>query len=752
MFVANDAKIKMICRKSPQRIAQKVLKEFSKPPMSIETKNLYEFGSFRFDAEKRTLWREDEVVSLPPKALELLKLLIEKKGEIASKQEIFEKVWADTFVEEGVLTQNIYTLRQALGTDENGKQLIENLARRGYRLTVVVTVHKISDELRQTENPVEKSANIQPKSRQYLSFYVVIPLFVLSFLGYFGYRYLTTTNESLPQKQNVELKFKQLTDTGDTSYLTMSPDGNWVAFTRGFDVYLRNLEGNTETKLPLEKITKVGCLQFSFDGKSLFLGTMYNRDEPGNVFRVTTTDGKAELVAENVWSGFSISPDGQELAFIRKFPNQNKQDLIIKHLVTSAEKTLKSLSLPEEFYWNNYPAWSADGTKIALVAVNQTEHFSRLIILENGAERELKLPNFRNVEQIVWNAEANSLIASANDGNNFQLWKILLADGSYKRITNDLNSYLGIAVSQDRKKLGSRQRIYYSNIWTAQSDNLSNLKQQTTGTSRNDGLNGLTWFDDEKIVYATNDEKIRDWNLWMLNTADGSKQKLTADSEKQNDFPTISPDKKTIYFSSDRNKQSRIWRINADGSNPQQITFGEDETHHFPQISPDGNHLYFIIKSGRSSTIGRKSLNENSVQELSGKTNYTAGNFLSLSPDGKLLAFQNINFQTKSEPENLKLQIALLSTENPQDVQLKEINAWRQNMVWTFDNKNFDYVNGNFKQSGIYRQSLENDASPMKLLETNDAIFNFSWSPNGKTLAISRGQLLRDVVLLSNFE
>jgi DNA-binding winged helix-turn-helix (wHTH) protein len=119
LFVANDAKIKTICHESPQRIAQKVIKEFSKPPMSNETKNLYEFGSFRFDAGNKTLWRGDEVIPIPPKALELLKLLIEKKGEVATKQEIFEKVWSDTFVEEGVLTQNIYTLRQALGTDVN---------------------------------------------------------------------------------------------------------------------------------------------------------------------------------------------------------------------------------------------------------------------------------------------------------------------------------------------------------------------------------------------------------------------------------------------------------------------------------------------------------------------------------------------------------------------------------------------------------------------------------------------------------
>ena len=79
--------------------------------MNNEMNNLYEFGEFRFDSKKQKLWRESNLVLLSPKASELLELLLEKKGEYISKEEIFEKVWAGTFVEDGVLTQNIYTLR-----------------------------------------------------------------------------------------------------------------------------------------------------------------------------------------------------------------------------------------------------------------------------------------------------------------------------------------------------------------------------------------------------------------------------------------------------------------------------------------------------------------------------------------------------------------------------------------------------------------------------------------------------------------
>jgi len=725
--------------------------------MNNEINSLYEFGKFRFNAKTNTLWRGNELISLPPKALELLKLLIEKQGEVVSKQEIFETVWTEVFVEEGVLTQNIYTLRQSLGTDENGKQLIENIARRGYRMTVPISSGK-SEELgvRSTEmNGETKQTHLSPILTSYRRLAILTAIIIgLILCSIIGYRFFSSQPSETSKTSPSELRFKLLTDTGDASYLTISADGNLVAYTRGTEVFLRNLQTNTENRINIDNIKRTGCLQFSPTENFIYFGTVYNRDEKGSVFRVSPTGGLPQMIAEDVWSGFSLSPNGKELAFVRKFPAENKQGLIIKDLETGLETTLKTLKLPEVFYWNNYPAWSADGKKIAMVATTQSEHFSRLFLIEHGSasEQELKPKDFRNVEQVVWASDENSLIAAANDGNNFQLWKLSISDGQAKRITNDLNSYLGISISEDKKKLISRQRIYYSNIWMGKKGELNNLKQLTTGTSRNDGLLGLTWIDEEKIVYTSNDEKIRDWNLWLLNTSDGTRQKLTSDNEIQNDSPTLSADKKTIFFASDRNKESRIWRINLDGRDLAQVTFGEDETHHFPQVSPDGKWLYFIIKSGRSSTIGRKSLAENSVQELSGKTQFSPGNFLSLSPDGKLLAFQNIGQNQKSET-NPKLQLAIMSTANPQEVSLTEIESLRQTIVWNTDSTSFDFIVGDYKESNISRRTAKSETQPTKIFETIPAsIFNFAWSPKGEKLIVSRGQLLRDVVLLTNFE
>jgi DNA-binding response OmpR family regulator len=49
--------------------------------MTNEVNNLYEFGGFRFDADSKTLWRREELISLPPKALDVLYLLLENEGK-----------------------------------------------------------------------------------------------------------------------------------------------------------------------------------------------------------------------------------------------------------------------------------------------------------------------------------------------------------------------------------------------------------------------------------------------------------------------------------------------------------------------------------------------------------------------------------------------------------------------------------------------------------------------------------------------
>ena len=111
--------------------------------MSEEIKHFYEFGPFRLDPRKRRLMRDGEPVRLTPKALDLLLVLVEERGRTVEKDELLEKVWVGTVVEENNLNQNITALRKSLGDSRQDSQYIATVPGIGYRF--VAEVREVED-------------------------------------------------------------------------------------------------------------------------------------------------------------------------------------------------------------------------------------------------------------------------------------------------------------------------------------------------------------------------------------------------------------------------------------------------------------------------------------------------------------------------------------------------------------------------------------------------------------------------------
>jgi DNA-binding winged helix-turn-helix (wHTH) protein/Flp pilus assembly protein TadD len=98
----------------------------------------YEFGNFRIDLIEHCLLRDGFPVPLAGKVFDTLRVLVEHGGRLAEKKRVMQEVWADTFVDESNLSQNIYTLRKVLGETEDGQRFIETVPRRGYRFVASV--------------------------------------------------------------------------------------------------------------------------------------------------------------------------------------------------------------------------------------------------------------------------------------------------------------------------------------------------------------------------------------------------------------------------------------------------------------------------------------------------------------------------------------------------------------------------------------------------------------------------------------
>lgn len=97
---------KVIRRKSEENLNASI---------SVELPEIFRFGEFCFSLRERRLTRGTKEIALAPKAQDMLYLFLEHPGQLLSKEFLLQKLWPDSFVEEGALTVYVSILRKALG-------------------------------------------------------------------------------------------------------------------------------------------------------------------------------------------------------------------------------------------------------------------------------------------------------------------------------------------------------------------------------------------------------------------------------------------------------------------------------------------------------------------------------------------------------------------------------------------------------------------------------------------------------------
>jgi DNA-binding winged helix-turn-helix (wHTH) protein len=94
---------------------------------------VYRFGPFRLDAADCRLFRDEVIVDLSPRLVDVLRLLVGRPGELVTKEQLLETVWPDVIVTENALARAISDIRAALGDSAAAPAYIQTVTRRGYR-------------------------------------------------------------------------------------------------------------------------------------------------------------------------------------------------------------------------------------------------------------------------------------------------------------------------------------------------------------------------------------------------------------------------------------------------------------------------------------------------------------------------------------------------------------------------------------------------------------------------------------------
>jgi DNA-binding winged helix-turn-helix (wHTH) protein/tetratricopeptide (TPR) repeat protein len=117
------------------------------------------FDPFWLDLANECLWRGPQAIKLRPKAFAVLHYLLERSGQLVTKEQLLNAVWPETFVTDAVLKVTIRQLRNLLGDDPNSPQFIETAHRRGYRF--IAKVGRGSQQISQQPQPMSELSSLR---------------------------------------------------------------------------------------------------------------------------------------------------------------------------------------------------------------------------------------------------------------------------------------------------------------------------------------------------------------------------------------------------------------------------------------------------------------------------------------------------------------------------------------------------------------------------------------------------------------
>jgi Tol biopolymer transport system component len=383
---------------------------------------------------------------------------------------------------------------------------------------------------------------------------------------------------------------------------------------------------------------------------------------------------------------------------------------------------------------------------IATALGSSTGGFHYRIILTklaDGSEQSLGDKVWDWAMRVAWLGDGSGLLMVGRDKSSVanQVWQVAYPGGAAHRIINDLNDYRGLSLRADGKSLITVQSETRANVWVVPADQPERATQITFSPASQTGYNGLDWTPDGKIVYTARTSGQQD--LWIMN-ADGSGcKRLTDEANDHAESPAVSGDGRYLVFTSARAGVPRIWRMNLDGSQLTELTKGYLDLQ--PDCSPDGRWVvYSSNKAGKRVIwkISQAGLTDGDPVQLT----ESLTDFPVVSPDGKYLV---CDYQEKAD---VPRRIALFPFTGGAPVQLLNIPVFPKATVrWHPQGQALSFLHPEDDSCNIWLQPL-NGGSPKPVTRfRGEHIFAHAWSTDGKYLACSRGEINRDIVMITGF-
>lgn len=608
------------------------------------------------------------------------------------------------------------------------------------------------------ENEFQKTTDTKFPQIEKLEWkYVLAGVALIGILGLIGFwMYLSSFNP--PKSNTFQLtESERLTNLGNVKDAIISSDGKFL-------VYVQD-EGELQS-LWLKQIPTGSAVQIVPPSNVVFQGIaispdnswvyydIWDRKNVGEIFRVSALGGAPQKVIHDCMPNIEISPDGKKIAFIRSVDEERATYLMVAEIGTWKETTLLNVNTNEGSV--NSFAWSPDGRSLGILGGKPIENGQYLLNISeidaaSGAEKIIwKIPqdltNFGG--GIVWAKDKSGLFITLGEAQSAyqQIWFVNYPNGEAKLVTRDFNNYGRLSLTADGKNLVSVQEDFTANVWVLPIDKPLQTERITNG--KLEGL-GLSWTPDGKIVYGSLVSGSLD--IWIMDADGKNKKQLTSDSTAEIE-PCVSADGKRVFYLSNQNKGNwNIWTMDIDGNNKKQLMTGG--TQGAIECSKGDNSIIFLGFNNGAYGLWKMPLDGGETISLPNTIHFRP----SISPDGKKMAYTSWDSAKKQMGQEmvsldfLKPDAVVNSKVERFNLPLTAVGEYGQNepsMRWTSDSKNLSFINEEKGVSNIWLKPLNGGSLRKVTSFTENSIYRYDWSSDGKKLAVTRYATTSDVAII----
>jgi len=577
--------------------------------------------------------------------------------------------------------------------------------------------------------------------------------FLLTLLAGVGFGLYKLAGRTASTAAFKNVKMTRLTAIGKVKDAAISPNGKYVVYATEDDkqqsLWVRQVATGSSVQIVPPMDVVYWGLTFSNDSDYVYYVKNEKSGGPfNNLYLVPALGGASKKLLEQVDSAVTFSPDGRRLAFVRDNLKKEETEVVLANTDGTDVKTLATRKAPDRFASDltTRIAWSPDGKTVACAAssADAAGYYHQVIgvSVDDGSQKPLTSQRWVNVAQVTWQADGDGLVMIATaqgagrEATPGQVWHLSYPSGEARRITNDLDRYRDVSLTADASTLITVQTNRVSNIWVAPKTDLTHIRQITSGTM--DGSSGLVWTPDGRILYQS--EASGKPDIWVMN-ADGSNQRQLTQDGDRNVRPQVSPDGRYVIYASDRTGRTNVWRMDVDGGNPKQLTDGKSNSH--PHFSPDGRWVVYISRDNGNATVWKVGVDNGQPIRLTDPT----ANLPVVSPDGK-----QITCFYWDEQVNPPRGVMIFPFEGGPPTRRFNISPHTDGFAlsWATDGRAILYIDT--RLANIWSQPVDGgEPSPLTDFQ-GDQVFNFDYSPDGKWLAVARGRVTDDVVLISDLK